>query len=234
MLNFREKIIKTENIYNKLKIKPYHFLGITIIFILMISNVARAKISSVYGYEVSSGIYFFSIIYPLICIVTEVYGFKSTMKLVWIALLANIVSSLLLYLATIMPSAPDMSTNEYFDKIFTLNISIFILVIFSFVFGSYLTSIFVARTKVIFFGRYILARFIFSSLMGVIVESFIFYIAMFSKFHDIYILPVIFISLLIKFCYQLILAPIAVLTSRLIKDNEQIDYYDYKTRFTIY
>lgn len=72
---------------------------------LMISNTVAVKIIQIGGFFFTGAIFIFPLTYIFGDILTEVYGYKASRKIIWSGLIANIIMSLGYFLVQSLPSA---------------------------------------------------------------------------------------------------------------------------------
>lgn len=234
MHNTQEKLISGQVLDNKQKIRPYHILGLLFIFTIILSNLVAIKIAYFFGMHVLSSIFFFPLISIISSIVTEVYGFKSNLRLIWFAGFINFMCGLLLYLAVLMPGAPGIETNIYFDEVMTMTAKIFFACFVSFIIGTYAQTYLLAKLKVKYNGAHSAARIIFSAFIGTIFETIIFVSCVYFEFEEVPTLKLILVSIFIKLFSQIFFYPITSAIIEYIKNTEKIDYYDFKTKFSFF
>ena len=230
-----ERAISIKSISERQKIRPFHILSLIFIFIFVISNIAAAKMTFIAGKNIFSGIVYFPFIYIINDIITEVYGFKASRKIIWVAAIMNCTCAILLYLAVLMPDAPGIENNAHFNQIFQLSSQILITSIISFVLGEYVNSIVLAKLKLKLNGKFFAMRAIFSTLIGCIVETLIFVSVVFYNTNlEGYILSLSITLIGIKLIYEIIFMPITSMIVKYLKDTEHLDFYDYNTKFNLF
>lgn len=69
--------------------KYLNIISMTFITCLFTSNLAAIKICEFWGYTLPAGIFLFPLLYVLNDVLTEVYGFSASRKIVWTALACN-------------------------------------------------------------------------------------------------------------------------------------------------
>ncbi len=73
--------------------KYLNFIGMVFVTCLITSNLAAIKIGEFLGVSLPCGILLFPLLYVLNDILTEVYGFSASRKVVWTALACNLFLS---------------------------------------------------------------------------------------------------------------------------------------------
>ena len=89
------------------------FLFISILFVscILISNILASKIITIFGFSMTGGVLVFPITYIIGDVITEIYGFEKSKKIIFYGFICNLLMVLLFYLA-IQLSYPDYWTNQ--------------------------------------------------------------------------------------------------------------------------
>ena len=115
--------------HKPIKSSSYRYLDIvTAIFItaLLTSNVVASKTAVVWGYTIGVGIFVFPISYIFGDILTEVYGYAQSRRVIWIGFASVAMAALILWLCDRATPAPHFKHQEAFHTI--LGQSPFVLV----------------------------------------------------------------------------------------------------------
>lgn len=228
-----DKPVSSQEISEKQDIRPYHIICLFYTFILILSNIAAVKVTDIFGINIVSSIFFFPMMYVLSAILTEVYGFKANLKILWFASSVNLVCAILLYVTVLLPNAPDMETNIIFNNVVTLIVKSFFGCIISFFIGNYISSYLLSKTKVIYGGRFITLRIILTSIAGLSVETIIFITTLYAG-SDHSLMPLVLVAILTKSMYQVILYPLTMFTIEYLKNRDQVDHFDFKTKYCFF
>ena len=213
----------------------YHLLAFMFSFIFIISNLAASKVGNFWGIYLPSGTLYFPMLYIINDMTTEVYGFRASRRTIWLAIFTNILFVFLTTLAVSLPSDYTQESNKAFDELFTTSPRILVASIASFLFGEYINSMILAISKVKLSGRYFMGRAIFSTFIGVSIESFLFSIIAFYGIIELSEITYMSISLIIiKVIYEAICIPVTYRIVKYFKNRENIDHYDKDTKFNIF
>ena len=226
----------------------YDLVMVIFVTVLLISNIASsAKIIdwgvSLLGLPLAfdAGTLLFPISYIFGDVLTEVYGFKKSRRVIWIGFSALLFSSLTLALIRIMPG--EAAWQEYagqtaFDAILggmsTGGIVIASLV--AYLMGEFSNSVVLAKLKVATEGKLLWLRTIGSTLVGQAIDTIIF-ISVASLFH---VFPwEIWVSLVVsnyifKVGIEALMTPVTYRIVNKLKRSENEDYYDRNTRFKFF
>ena len=106
--------------------KYYNFIAFTFVICLITANLAATKLVQIGSLTVPGGIIIFPLLYVMNDILTEVYGFSASRRVIWIALYCNLFMTLTLYLVVQLPPSDHSHTHEEFATIFALPPKIFL------------------------------------------------------------------------------------------------------------
>jgi queuosine precursor transporter len=92
----------SRNVFDRVKDNTnfgyYHILAIAFCFIFILSNISANKMSYFAGLYIDAGTPFFPILYIINDIITEVYGFKASRRVIWVSIFCNLIFVLLIYI----------------------------------------------------------------------------------------------------------------------------------------
>lgn len=217
---------KANNIYGT-KSSFYYPLTIMFILCLLISNLAAIKICNFWGVNVPGGILIFPLLYIINDVLTEVYGFSASRKVVWIALLSNLIFSVFLYIVVLMPYPEYWYEQESFAKIFSLSPRIFFASTISYLFGEMTNATILSLLKLRFKGKFFALRAIISTFIGALLESIVFCFAGFFGKFDVYQISIMALSLtIIKVIYEMLVMPITMRVVGFLKFKEAKDVFE--------
>jgi len=96
-----------------------HLDTITALFVavLMISNVAASKITQIGPFAFDAATILFPLTYIFGDILTEVYGYARSRKVIWLGIACNILLAFTLMVVTKLPAASDWPLQESFQAI---------------------------------------------------------------------------------------------------------------------
>jgi hypothetical protein len=208
--------------------KFYHILGTIFVFCLLISNIAEMKLLDVFGYaQIGGGTLFFPLLYVLNDVLTEVYGFSASRRIIWSALCFNLLFTMLMYVVMMLPSGPDWQEKDAFETIFALSPRIVLGSIISYFIGELINSTIISALKMKFEGKIFAVRALFSTLIASFIESVLFaYIAFFNRMPHDELLKMICLLTISKVLYELIFMPITISLVKYLKRAENLDVYE--------
>lgn len=169
-------------------------------------------------------------------ILTEVYGYKRSRRVIWAGFVAMILMVFFVWLAGILPSESNWEITvgqSSYDKVLGGISGLALASLLAYWAGEFMNSYVLAKMKVQTSGKWLWARTITSTLIGQGVDTFVF----FTTATILGVFPIdIFLSLFIsnyifKIGIEICFTPITLRIIYQLKNAEQEDYYDYSTQF---
>lgn len=188
-----------------------------------------------YGeYIYGAGVLFFPISYLFGDILTEVYGYARSRKVIWAGFGALIFASLMSLAVTYLPAARTMPAEQQaaIELIFGQTPRIVAASLFAFWIGEFVNSFVLANLKVWTAGRFLWMRTIGSTIMGEIADSLVFYpIAFFGVWSNEQLISVMIGNYFIKVLWEVVATPFTYVIVNFLKLAEREDYFDTDTDF---
>ena len=204
--------------------------------VLLCSNlVGAAKVASIGNFTFGAGILFFPLSYVFGDVLTEVYGYARSRRVVWAGFAALLFATAMSAMVVALPPAKDYKAQEALATIFgsTWRITLGCLVGYSA--GEFTNSYVLAKMKVMTAGRHLWARTIGSTIAGEAVDSLLFYpIAFWNSdlMSNDAVLTLMVTNYGLKVLWEVLLTPITYRVVAWLKRAENEDYYDRETDFT--
>ena len=208
--------------------------------VLLCSNLIGVhKVSSVnlpfYGeYIYGTGVLFFPLSYLFGDILTEVYGYARSRKVIWAGFGALIFASVMAYVVTSLPAAKTMSPEQQaaVNLIFGQTWRIVIASLTAFWLGEFVNSFVLAKMKLLTNGKYLWMRTIGSTFAGEAVDSLIFYpIAFLGTWSNEQVVSVMIGNYFLKVFWEVVATPVTYKIVEFLKKAEHEDFYDRDTDF---
>ena len=219
--------------------KQYKYLDIaTVAFvvILLLSNlVANNKFSQIGNFAFGSGIIFFPVSYLLGDVLTEVYGYSKTRRVIWIGFSFMLISVLAIQIILWLPPANGWLNQSAYETVFKNAPRTVFSSILAFWAGEFANSFTLAKMKIITSGKYLWTRTIGSTIVGEGVDTLIFYPLAFGgllSFPWHLIFSVMVANYCLKVLWEVIATPVTYKAVAYLKRVENEDYFDYKTDFS--
>lgn len=214
--------------------KYYDLLLGAFVTILLCSNlIGASKIAVLNGYEFGAGILFFPLSYVFGDVLTEVYGYARSRRVVWAGFAALVFASIMSAAVVALPPAPGYAGQQSLEAVFGQAPRIALACFIAYFAGEFSNSYVMARMKVWSGGRRLWMRTIGSTIVGEAVDSLLFYpIAFLGVWSTELVLQVMLTNYLLKVAWEVVLTPITYRVVAFLKRVEAEDYYDRDTDFS--
>lgn len=217
------------------KERSYRYLGtIGTLFtaVLLISNIVSTKIVDLKFFIFDGGTLLFPLSYIFGDILTEVYGFKSARRVIWLGFFCSLLMSLMIILIGVLPPGSGWENQGAYDAILGLTPRLVIASLIAYTAGEFSNSIILAKMKVWMQGRWLWMRTIGSTVIGELIDSVLFIcIAFWGILPNEVIIGLIVSNYVFKLFFEVVLTPVTYAIVKYLKKNEHEDYYDTHTVF---
>lgn len=212
----------------------YDFVMAGFVTVLLCSNIiGAAKVASVGGFVFGAGVFFFPFSYIFGDVLTEVYGYAKTRRVVWAGFAALAFASLMSIAIVALPPAPDWGNQEAYATIFGQTPRIALASLIAYWAGEFANSFVMARMKVMMDGRSLWMRTIGSTIVGQAVDSLIFYpVAFYGVWATNDVMLVMVSNYFINVGWEAAITPFTYMIVNFLKRKENEDYYDRDTNFS--
>jgi uncharacterized integral membrane protein (TIGR00697 family) len=231
----------------KIRYKYLDLIMALFVTVLLISNIASsAKIVdwgiSLFGIRLAfdAGTILFPLSYIFGDILTEVYGYRRSRRVIWMGFLCAGLMSIVLWLVGKMPGEPlwteSVGQGQY-DAVLggVSNGAIVIASLVAYFAGEFSNSFILAKMKILTKGRWLWSRTIGSTLVG---EGFdtVLFVSIATLLSVPGFAPSIWLSLVVtnyifKCGIEALMTPVTYRIVSFLKRAENEDYYDYTTNF---
>jgi hypothetical protein len=228
--------------------KQYRFFDLIMavfVTVLVISNIASsAKIvdwgSSLFGLPMAfdAGTILFPLSYIFGDVLTEVYGYKQSRRVIWVGFVCLALSAVVFWIIRLMPGeatwqgyAGDEAYNAILGGMSTGGIVFASLA--GYWTGEFTNSFILAKMKVLTQGRWLWARTIGSTIFGQLVDTVMFVVvaSAFGVFPWSLFLTLTVTNYLFKCGVEALMTPVTYLVIGALKRAENEDHYDRGTNF---
>lgn len=215
--------------------KNYKFIDlITAAFVgvLIISNVASTKIVQAGPFTFDGGTILFPIAYIFGDVLTEVYGYRRSRRVIWTGFFWIALASIVFGIVDAMPAADGYELSGAFHSILGQVPRIVIASLIAYFAGEFSNSFVLAKLKLITRGRWLWVRTIGSTIIGEGVDTAIFVmIAFWSDLPADLIISIIVSNYIFKVGVEALFTPVTYWVVSSLKKIESEDFYDWKTNF---
>ncbi|MGI8812450.1 MAG: queuosine precursor transporter [Pyrinomonadaceae bacterium] len=199
-----------------------------------VQKVSHINLPIIGDYIYGAGVLFFPISYLFGDVLTEVYGYKRSRRVIWAGFGALIFASLMSFIVTSLPDAPTMSAEQVqaVNMIFGQTWRIVLASLLAFWLGEFVNSFVLAKMKVMTGGKYLWMRTIGSTFAGEAVDSLIFYpLAFLGTWSNAQVISVMIGNYSIKVFWEVLATPLTYKIVAFLKRAEHEDYFDRDTDF---
>jgi len=228
--------------------RRYRYLDLIMavfVTVLVVSNIASsAKIVdwgfSIFGVRMAfdAGTLLFPVSYIFGDILTEVYGYKTSRRVIWAGFACLALSALIFWIVSILPG--ESQWQQYAGNAAYLAIlggmssgGIVLASLAGYWSGEFTNSFVLAKMKIMTRGRWLWTRTIGSTIVGEMVDTVVF-IGIASLFHVFpwtLFLTLVLTNYLFKVGVEALMTPVTYAAVGRLKKTENEDYYDRDTNF---
>ncbi|MBO8128809.1 MAG: queuosine precursor transporter [Peptococcaceae bacterium] len=221
---------------NSITSKKYSlwFVLVTTIFItsLITSNIISVKLVNIYGLILPAAVIIFPISYIVGDVLTEVYGYRITRRVIWLGFLSNLFAVTAIWLGGILPPAGFWDGQEAYQRILGYTPRILLASFAAYLVGEFANAFVLAKLKVATEGRWLWLRTISSTIVGQGLDSAVFItLAFLGTIPTAAIISTVVTQWLFKVGYETAATPLTYLVVNFLKRQEGLDTFDRETRF---
>lgn len=218
----------------------YDLVMVAFVTVLVCSNligpakIAQLDVPLVGVLTFGAGVLFFPISYVFGDILTEVYGYARSRRVIWSGFAALAFASLMAWAIVKLPPASFWSNQSAYEIAFGSTWRIASASLLAFLCGEFVNSYVLAKMKIWTAGRWLWMRTIGSTLFGEGVDSLLFYpLAFFGSgiIPDDKLPLVMLAQFLGKVGVEVVFTPVTYKIVAALKRAEHEDYYDIDTDF---
>jgi uncharacterized integral membrane protein (TIGR00697 family) len=165
-------------------------------------------------------------------VLTEVYGFSLTRRVIWLGFLCNLIVVLAIWLGQALPPASFWDGQQAYERILGYTPRLLGASFLAYLFGEFANSIVLAKMKIATRGRWLWMRTIGSTLVGQGLDSLVFIILAFAGTVSVVpLIKMVITQWLVKSLYEALITPLTYVVVNFLKRKEQLDVFDDQTRF---
>jgi queuosine precursor transporter len=205
------------------------FLWLFALFLacLMVSNVIAGRLISIRGIILPAAVILFPITYILADVLTEVWGFRKTRRVIWAGFAANIFMSLVFLAALALPAPAFFKDQGAYAVVLGMTPRIVLASLAAYWTGEFANSIALSLLKKATRGRYLWTRTISSTIVGQAFDTVLFIVIGFAgSVPGGVLLGIMLAQYLFKVGYEVILTPVTYLVIGAVKRKEGVDTFD--------
>lgn len=206
----------------------FDVLAALFVAVLLISNVASTKILALWKFTFDGGTILFPLSYIFGDILTEVYGFRHSRRVIWLGFFSALLMAGVLYLVQMLPPAADWPNQESFVKILGFVPRIVLASLIAYFAGEFSNAIILSSLKLRYRGRHLWIRTIGSTLIGQGLDTMVFCcVAFYGTLPGNVLRTVILSNYIFKCSVEILFTPITYAVVGFLKRKEQVDVFDH-------
>jgi queuosine precursor transporter len=210
------------------------FVVVVALFVttLIAANITAVKLIGVFGLVLPAAIVVFPISYICGDVLTEVYGYRVTRRVIWLGFLCNLVAVVAIYLGELLPAAPFWQDQEAYESILGYTPRLLAASFAAYLVGEFANAFVLAKMKLATNGRFLWSRTIGSTLVGQGLDSLVFILLAFAgTIPASAMLAAVVTQWFVKSLYEALATPLTYVVVNRLKQIEGEDVYDRDTRF---
>lgn len=210
----------------------HRFVVIAAVFVtsLITANLIAVKVISVGSFLLPAAIIIFPLSYIFGDILTEVYGYSWTRRVIWLGFACNLIFVAFVWLGQLMPAAPFWEGQEAYESILGYTPRLLAASFSGYLVGEFANSFILAKMKLLTQGRWLWMRTIGSTVVGQGLDTSIFITLAFIG-TPVFAPVMILHHWLAKTAIEALATPATYAAVGFLKKKEGVDTYDYKTSF---
>jgi|SaaInlStandDraft_7_1057024.scaffolds.fasta_scaffold00440_3 queuosine precursor transporter len=199
--------------------------------LLLTANVLGPKPIKFVQITIPAGLIIFPLTYLVGGVLTEVYGYGASRRIIWLGLLSNLFLAIACKFAIAMPFDPDWDGQQSYAQVLSVSSRLMIVSVFTYFIGEFFNSFIVAKLKIMMQGKHFWLRSICGNWIGEFIETSLFLPLAFYNlpFNTLINMAVFYYAF--KLVYCTCAAPLLHSLAKFLKREEGIDHYDHNTKF---
>ncbi|MFA6888526.1 MAG: queuosine precursor transporter [Candidatus Woesearchaeota archaeon] len=222
----------TEQLIENRSYKYLDYITGLFVAILLISNTASVKILNLGWFTFDGGTILFPLAYIFGDILTEVYGYKRSRRVIWTGFFCIILMAVVYAIVGYLPAAADWGMQDAYMSILGIVPRIVLASIIAYFAREFSNSYILAKMKVWMQGKHLWMRTIGSTIVGEGVDTSLFVLIAFAGTMPTSLLVAIIVSnYIFKVSVEVLFTPVTYAIVNFLKKKENEDYYDTNTNF---
>jgi uncharacterized integral membrane protein (TIGR00697 family) len=210
----------------------YRLVIIVAVFItcLITANIIAVKVISLGPLILPAAIFVFPLSYIFGDVLTEVYGYRMARRVIWLSFTCNLIFVFFAWVGQLLPPAPFWEWQEAYESILGYTPRLLAASLCGYLAGEFANSFILARMKILTQGRWLWSRTIGSTVVGQALDTSIFITLAFIGTPSFVSIMILY-HWLAKTVIEAICTPATYAIVNSLKRREDVDFYDYETRY---
>lgn len=233
MKNNAQTINNPTELFSHQGLRFYMPIAMLFVSLFIVVNIVTQKIVPIgWGLILTAGDFVYPLLYLLSIVLTEVYGYAMSRRVIWVSFVCNVFVAIVIVLSIHLPAADLWPEQNSYAAILGRAPRLLIASLSAFLIGEFIGTYVLAKAKIFTDGKYLWLRTLGATLIGQSIDSFIFTIIAFIGILSWYEIMILGASAYgCKVFYQVLLAPGMYSIARFLKKHEHVDIYDRNTDF---
>jgi len=218
------------------KTRQYQYFDVLValfVAVLLISNIASVKILSFWKFTFDGGTILFPLGYIFGDILTEVYGYRQSRRVIWLGFLAAFLMSLVFYIVQLLPPAEGWGNQQAYESILGFVPRLVTASLMAYFAGEFTNSFILSKMKIATKGKYLWTRTIGSTIVGEGIDTAVFcMVAFYGILPTGQLIAVLVSNYIFKCLVEIVCTPLTYLLVRFLKKKENTDVYDYGINYS--
>lgn len=210
----------------------YRLVIIIAVFItcLITANIIAVKVISLGPFTLPAAIFVFPLSYVFGDVLTEVYGYRTARRVIWLGFACNLVFVFFAWIGQVLPAAAFWEGQTAYESILGYTPRLLAASFAGYLAGEFVNSYILARMKIATRGRWLWSRTIGSTIFGQGVDTAIFITIAFAG-TPASVGTLILHHWFFKVGIEAICTPGTYAIVNWLKRQEGLDTFDYETRY---
>ncbi|HST05388.1 MAG TPA: queuosine precursor transporter [Chloroflexia bacterium] len=220
----------------------FDIVMVAFVAVLLISNIASNKFVSLGPFQYDGGTVLFPLSYIFGDILTEVYGYRRSRRVIWMGFGSAGLMAIVLWVVTLLPIPGDFGPQPQSDAFnMALQSTPYIVLgsLIAFWAGEFSNSFVLAKMKILTKGKWLWTRTIGSTIIGEGIDTLLFAgiafalggVLLGSPMEGSAFWTLVISNYIFKVGIEVVLTPVTYLIVGFLKRTEREDYYDIGTDF---
>ena len=216
----------------------YDLIMAAFVCVLLCANlIGVSKVTEVtlFGktFAFGAGNLFFPLSYLFGDVLTEVYGYARSRKVVWAGFGALAFASFMSWVVVHLPAAAGWEGQAVIEAAFGATWRIALASLTGYFCGEFANSFSLAKLKILTRGRWLWTRTIGSTIVGEACDTLVFYpLAFYGNWSNELLVSVMIANYFIKVGWEVVATPFTYRVVNALKLAEEEDFFDTHTKFT--
>jgi uncharacterized integral membrane protein (TIGR00697 family) len=197
---------------------------------LLTANIVGVKVASFGPVILPAAVFLFPFSYIFGDVLTEVYGYRLARRVIWLGFGCNLVFVVFAYVGQILPPAPSWEWQDSYVNILGYTPRLLAASVCGYIVGEFTNSYVLAKMKMLTRGRWLWTRTISSTIVGEGLDTVVFLLG--AYYGSAFFVPIMILyHWAAKVCIEIAATPLTYVIVSYLKRTEQVDTFDYDTRF---